>query len=34
MNKENKTLQFVYFWVILANVLYIAVFYLIMKTFC
>jgi hypothetical protein len=34
MKEENKSLQFVYFWVLLANALYIAMFYLIMKTFC
>jgi len=34
MNKENKSLQFVYLWVILANALYIVAFYIIMKTFC
>jgi len=34
MEKENKSLQFVYFWVLLANALYIALFYLIMITFC
>jgi hypothetical protein len=34
MNKENKSLQLVYIGVFLANILYIAVFYIIMKFYC